>query len=103
VPGYWFKNYFDDMDAILTDIYLIQMVKFLMWSGTINGNNKILYLSTILNSLFSVNSVIGDHLQFVIDVLGKSRLTSYTLTRNWKYYSVEEVDWNIYCDNVQDY
>ena len=117
VYGYQFRNYFNDMDDVLSGTSLLQLVDFPTWSRVVNNQLREstldhLYCTdpSLITEVSGIKPVFGDHTMVVASIaLNKPRPTTY-LRRDWRKYSREvllselnKIDWNIMDDSVQEY
>ena len=111
------KYLFADFDEVLSELELIQLVKFETWSRMVGSVRRSSILDHIyvkdpmlVSNVNCVNPFFGDHVlvEFLVNV--KKCKTNANICRDWRKYSKEllnvklaEVDWNIQIDDVQEF
>jgi hypothetical protein len=110
-----FKNYFTEMDRMLSDINIVQLVKFNTWSRTINDIFKASLLDHVysnnpeeVTNLHCIDQLCGNHSLIVLTVNSQKPLTSFYYKIDWSKYKKEilcdqfsNVDWRSNADEVQ--
>jgi hypothetical protein len=113
--NYQFKNYFDYMDAKLSDKDLMQVVDFPTWSRSVNGELRESVLDhiytqdpTSIGDLYSVTPCFGDHLLLIFGINNKKPKIAVTKRRSWIKYSkealcqrIQQEDWTIEDNTIQ--
>ena len=114
---YSHKNYFSDMDQKLGASNLIQLVDFITWTRTVNGQVKQSVLDHIyaadpllVTNLKSSWPVFTDHALVLFTISSSKSEPEIELKRDWRHYTKEKLnhalaqhEWSFESDSVQAY
>ena len=114
---YAHRNLFSDFDEVMSDEFLVQLVKFETWSRLVELSSRASILDhiyvkdiSIAKSLTSFKPCFGDHSAIMLNVAVNKSKPKTEFKRDWRKYSKElllsrlsNADWNIKYDTVQDY
>ena len=117
VVNYAHSNLFEDFNEILSDEFLVQLVKFETWSRIVDLNVKASILDhvyvkdpSMVTNIGHLKPCFGDH-ELVHFNIPENRISDDSeLRRDWRHYSKDrllnslmEVDWSFNIDNVQNF
>ena len=117
VVNYAHSNLFEDFNEILSDEFLVQLVKFETWSRIVDLNVKASILDhvyvkdpSMVTNIGHLKPCFGDH-ELVHFNIPENRISDDSeLRRDWRHYSKDrllnslmEIDWSFNIDNVQNF
>jgi hypothetical protein len=117
VHGYQFRNYFNDMENILSESCIVQLVDFPTWTRVVNNQVRESILDhlyctdpTVITKVSGIKPIFGDHTMVVASVLLNKPSPSTYIRRDWRLYNSDvlkaellKIDWDIQDDRVQDF
>ena len=112
-----FGTLFSDFDEVMSEEFVVQLVKFETWSRLVELSSRSSILDhiyvkdiSIAKSLTSFKPCFGDHSAIILNVAVNKSKPKTEFKRDWRKYSKElllsrlsNADWNIKYDTVQDY